>query len=239
MSDTPDSVVRAYIHGSRDAFLDDLGAFPDERADQLRVPSVPARPGHGADVRRGAVRLAAKLKEAGFTATRCPSTGNRHTPGAPAVVADGVSHDPADPADLAVPAVLVPVLRDGRRCAWGAAAEEGQVFFDTLGVRAPLIATGRTTPAGNLRLLAGGDEEPGSPGHGRSRREQDPFHPRGRLGAGRRPPGHLRCTGAAPGHPRPSDGRQTPNEKIGVEEPLLGGVESTGCLRGDLATALR
>ncbi|WP_327234588.1 dipeptidase [Streptomyces sp. NBC_01317] len=166
MSDTPDSVVRTYIESHRAAFLDDL-------ADWLRIPSVSAQPDHAADVRRSADWLAAKLRETGF-----PLTEIWDTPGAPAVFAEWPSDDPGAPTVLVYghhdvqPAAredgwssdpFEPVVRDGRMYGRGAADDKGQVFFHTLGVRAHLAATGRSTPAVHLKLLVEGEEESGSP----------------------------------------------------------------------------
>ncbi|MBT2391398.1 dipeptidase [Streptomyces sp. ISL-1] len=166
MSDTPDSAVRTYIEQHRSAFLDDL-------ADWLRIPSVSAQPDHAADVRRSADWLAAKLKETGFPVTEVWST-----PGAPAVFAEWPSGDPDAPTVLVYghhdvqPAAredgwhtnpFEPRILDGRMYGRGAADDKGQVFFHTLGVRAHLAATGRTTPAVNLKLLIEGEEESGSP----------------------------------------------------------------------------
>ncbi|MGS2590280.1 dipeptidase [Streptomyces hebeiensis] len=166
MSDTPDSVVHTYIQAHRGTFLDDL-------AEWLRIPSVSAQPDHDADVRRSADWLAAKLKETGF-----PVTEIWDTPGAPAVFAEWPSADPDAPTVLVYghhdvqPAARAdgwltdpfePVVRDGRIYARGAADDKGQVFFHTLGVRAHLAATGRTTPAVHLKLLVEGEEESGSP----------------------------------------------------------------------------
>ncbi|GAA1352026.1 dipeptidase [Streptomyces beijiangensis] len=166
MSDTSDSAVRTYIEAHRTAFLDDL-------ADWLRIPSVSAQPDHDADVRRSADWLAAKLKETGFLSTEI-----LHTDGAPAVFAEWLSDDPSAPTVLVYghhdvqPAAVEdgwhtdpfePVLKDGRLYARGAADDKGQVFFHTLGVRAHLAVTGRTTPAVNLKLLIEGEEESGSP----------------------------------------------------------------------------
>ncbi|MFG2298815.1 dipeptidase [Streptomyces sp. NPDC048603] len=165
MSQTPDSAVRTYIDQHRAAFLDDL-------ADWLRIPSVSAQPEHDADVRRSADWLAGKLKETGF-----PTAEVWETPGAPAVFAEWPSGDPDAPTVLVYghhdvqPAALAdgwhsepfePVVRDGRMYARGAADDKGQVFFHTLGVRAHLAATGRTSPAVNLKLLVEGEEESGS-----------------------------------------------------------------------------
>ncbi|MER5883549.1 dipeptidase [Streptomyces sp. NPDC001941] len=168
MSDTPDSAVqtvRTYIEQHRAAFLDDL-------VEWLRIPSVSAQPDHAPDVRRSADWLAAKLKDTGFTTAEVWETD-----GGPAVFGEWRS------ADADAPTVLVyghhdvqpaaredgwhtepfePHLADGRIYARGAADDKGQVFFHTLGVRAHLAATGRTTPAVHLKLLIEGEEESGS-----------------------------------------------------------------------------
>lgn len=166
MSETPDSAVRTYTEQHRAAFLDDL-------AEWLRIPSVSAQPEHAGDVRRSAEWLSAKLKETGF-----PVAEIWETPGAPAVFAEWPSEDPDAPTVLVYghhdvqPAAredgwatdpFEPVIRDGRMYGRGAADDKGQVFFHTLGVRAHLAATGRTTPAVHLKLLIEGEEESGSP----------------------------------------------------------------------------
>ncbi|MFI0713053.1 dipeptidase [Streptomyces inhibens] len=166
MSTTPDSAVRAYIAGHREAFLDDL-------ADWLRIPSVSADPERAADVRRSAEWLAAKLTGTGFATTEIWETD-----GLPAVFAEWPSGDPSAPTVLVYghhdvqPAAredgwhtdpFVPQTVDGKLYARGAADDKGQVFFHTLGVRAHLAATGRTAPAVNLKLLIEGEEESGSP----------------------------------------------------------------------------
>ncbi|MGA5320282.1 dipeptidase [Streptomyces seoulensis] len=166
MSPTPDSAVHAYIERHRAAFLDDLAAW-------LRIPSVSAQPEHAPDVRRSADWLAAKLTATGF-----PVAEVWPTAGAPAVYAEWPSDDPGAPTVLVYghhdvqPAAredgwdtdpFEPVVRGNRLYARGAADDKGQVFFHTLGVRAHLAATGRTTPAVHLKLLIEGEEESGSP----------------------------------------------------------------------------
>ncbi|MFE0085481.1 M20/M25/M40 family metallo-hydrolase, partial [[Kitasatospora] papulosa] len=166
MSDTPDSAVRTYTEQHRAAFLADL-------AEWLRIPSVSAQPEHDGDVRRSAEWLSGKLAETGF-----PVTEIWETPGAPAVFAEWPSQDPDAPVVLVYghhdvqPAAredgwstdpFDPVIRDGRMYGRGAADDKGQVFFHTLGVRAHLAATGRSTPAVHLKLLVEGEEESGSP----------------------------------------------------------------------------
>ncbi|EGJ74851.1 putative peptidase [Streptomyces sp. Tu6071] len=172
MSTTPsgadDAVgaVRAHVTAHRAAFLDDLAAW-------LRIPSVSAQPEHAADVRRSAEWLAAQLRATGF-----PTVEIWETPGAPAVFADWPAEEPDAPTVLVYghhdvqPAAradgwhsepFAPETREGRLYARGAADDKGQVFFHTLGLRAHLAATGRTSPAVHLKFLVEGEEESGSP----------------------------------------------------------------------------
>jgi acetylornithine deacetylase/succinyl-diaminopimelate desuccinylase-like protein len=166
MSTTPDSAVRTFVDDSRPAFLADL-------VEWLRIPSVSADPARSGDVRRGAQWLAGKLTETGFPTVEVWETG-----GHPAVFAHWPSADPGAPTVLVYghhdvqPAAredgwhsdpFEPEERDGRLYGRGAADDKGQVFFHTLGVRAHLAATGRSTPAVNLKLLIEGEEESGSP----------------------------------------------------------------------------
>ncbi|MDI5963860.1 dipeptidase [Streptomyces sp. SL13] len=166
MTSTTDNAVRAYIEAHREAFLADLAAW-------LRIPSVSADPARAGDVARSAEWLAAQLSATGF-----PVTEVWPTAGLPAVYAEWPSGDPDAPTVLVYghhdvqPAAredgwdsdpFEPETRDGRLYARGAADDKGQVFFHTLGVRAHLAATGRTTPAVNLKLLIEGEEESGSP----------------------------------------------------------------------------
>ncbi|PRH75772.1 peptidase M20, partial [Streptomyces solincola] len=170
MSPTPDSAVqtvRTYISGHRDVFLDDLAQW-------LRIASVSVQPEHAAHVRDSARWLAGHLSATGFPVAEVWETDGGH----PAVYAEWPSDDPDAPTVLVYghhdvqPAAredgwhtdpFDPVTRDGRLYARGAADDKGQVLFHTLGVRAHLAATGRTTPAVHLKLLVEGEEEAGSP----------------------------------------------------------------------------
>ncbi|MGC0312700.1 dipeptidase [Kitasatospora acidiphila] len=169
MTKTPDSVVRSFIDQHEAAFLADLGAW-------LRIPSVSADPERAGDVRRSAEWLAAKLRETGF-----PVVEVWETDGLPAVFAEWPAesadaptalvyghHDvqPAAKADGWDTEPFEPTRVGNRLYARGAADDKGQVFFHTLGLRAHLAATGRTTPAVNLKLLIEGEEESGSPNFG-------------------------------------------------------------------------
>lgn len=169
MTKTPDSAVRSFIDQHEAAFLADL-------TDWLRIPSIGADPERAGDVRRSADWLVAKLRETGF-----PVAEVWETDGLPAVFAEWPSgeadaptvllyghHDvqPAAKADGWDTEPFEPVVVGNRLYARGAADDKGQVFFHTLGLRAHLAATGRTSPAVNLKLLIEGEEESGSPNFG-------------------------------------------------------------------------
>jgi len=74
-------------------------------------------------------------------------------------------HDvqPVDPVELWQTPPFEPTVRGERLYARGAADDKGQLSFHLLGVRAHLAATGRTSPAVTLKVIAEGEEESGSP----------------------------------------------------------------------------
>lgn len=139
----------------------------------LRIPSISGDPANAEDVRRSAEHLATVLRGTGF-----PTVEVWETPGLPAVFAEWRSDDedaptvvvyghhdvqPVTPLDLWEHPPFEPTIVGDRLHARGAADDKGQVLFHTLGVRAHLAATGRSTPAVNLKLLVEGEEESGSP----------------------------------------------------------------------------
>jgi acetylornithine deacetylase/succinyl-diaminopimelate desuccinylase-like protein len=159
-------LVRAAVRDGADAFVDAL-------CDWLRIPSVSGDPEHHDDVRRSADHLAGALRETGF-----PTVEVWPTDGLPAVFAEWMSDDagaptvlvyghhdvqPVTPLDLWRHPPFEPAVVGDQLLGRGAADDKGQVFFHTLGLRAHLAATGRTTPAVNLKLLVEGEEESGSP----------------------------------------------------------------------------
>jgi acetylornithine deacetylase/succinyl-diaminopimelate desuccinylase-like protein len=171
MSSTEDAVeqvgrVRAAVESGREDFLAGL-------AEWLRIPSISGDPANAADVRRSAEQLAQALRDTGF-----PTVEIWETPGHPAVFAEWPSDDagaptalvyghhdvqPVTPLELWEHPPFEPTVVGERLHGRGAADDKGQVFFHTLGVRAHLAATGRTSPAVNLKLIVEGEEESGSP----------------------------------------------------------------------------
>ena len=157
----------------RDAVADGADRFLAELIEWLRIPSISGDPENAADVRRSAEWLAGNLRETGF-----PTVEVWETQGLPAVFAEWPSEDagaptvvvyghhdvqPVTPLELWEHPPFEPTVVGERLHARGAADDKGQVFFHTLGVRAHLEATGRTSPAVNLKLIVEGEEESGSP----------------------------------------------------------------------------
>jgi len=150
--------------------LDRLHADLDE---WLRIPSISADPARRPDVQASADWLAAALRRTGFpTVEIWPTAGlpavyaewPSGEPDAPTVVLYG-HHDvqPVDPEELWETPPFTPTIRGEELFARGAIDDKGQVAFHLLGLRAHLAATGRTTPAVNLKVIVEGEEESGSP----------------------------------------------------------------------------
>ena len=85
-------------------------------------------------------------------------------PDAPTVLVYG-HHDvqPVDPIELWHTDPFDPTVDGDLLRARGASDDKGQLLFHLLGLRAHLAATGRSTPAVNLKFLIEGEEESGSP----------------------------------------------------------------------------
>jgi acetylornithine deacetylase/succinyl-diaminopimelate desuccinylase-like protein len=164
-----DKEVRAYVEAHADAYFDEL-------KDWLRIPSISGDPDRKDDVRRSAEWLAAKLRETGFPTVEIWETAGGE--GLPAVFAEWPSGDadaptvavyghhdvqPVDPVELWETPPFEPTVRGDRLYARGAADDKGQLSFHILGLKAHLAATGRTAPAVNLKVIAEGEEESGSP----------------------------------------------------------------------------
>jgi acetylornithine deacetylase/succinyl-diaminopimelate desuccinylase-like protein len=158
--------VRAAVESGADRFVAEL-------VEWLRIPSISGDPDNAADVRRSARWLADALRASGF-----PTVEVWETAGLPAVFAEWPSDDegaptvvvyghhdvqPVTPLELWDHSPFDPTVVGDRLHARGAADDKGQVFFHTLGLRAHLEATGRNSPAVNLKLIVEGEEESGSP----------------------------------------------------------------------------
>jgi acetylornithine deacetylase/succinyl-diaminopimelate desuccinylase-like protein len=157
---------RQFVADHRDDLLADL-------RDWLAIPSISAQPDHLDDVARSAEWFAAAARRAGFpTVEIWPSAGRpavfaewpSDDGDAPTVVVYG-HHDvqPVDPIELWQTDPFDPTVDGDDLRARGASDDKGQLLFHLLGVRAHLAASGRSTPAVNLKLLIEGEEESGSP----------------------------------------------------------------------------
>jgi acetylornithine deacetylase/succinyl-diaminopimelate desuccinylase-like protein len=176
----PDEQVRTHIDAHAEEFVDRL-------VEWLRIPSISGDPANAPDVRRSAEWLAAELTAHGF-----PTVEVWETAGLPAVFAEWPSGDegaptvvvyghhdvqPVDPLELWTTPPFEPT-RDGDRLRGrGASDDKGNILMHLLGLHAHLAATGRTSPAVNLKVLVEGEEESGSPHFGALLRER-----RDRLG---------------------------------------------------------
>jgi acetylornithine deacetylase/succinyl-diaminopimelate desuccinylase-like protein len=158
--------VRAAVESGAQRFVAEL-------VEWLRIPSISGDPDNATDVGRSAQWLAQTLRASGF-----PTVEVWETAGLPAVFAEWPSGDddaptalvyghhdvqPVTPLEEWEHPPFEPTLVGERLHGRGAADDKGQVFFHTLGVRAHLEATGRTSPAVNLKLIVEGEEESGSP----------------------------------------------------------------------------
>ena len=160
------SAEREYVTAHRDRLLADLDQW-------LRIPGISAQPEHHGDVVRSAEWFADAARAAGF-----PTVEVWPTVGLPTVFAEWPSDDadaptvvvyghhdvqPVDPVELWHTDPFNPTIEGDVLRARGAADDKGQLLFHLLGLKAHLAATGRTSPAVNLKFVIEGEEESGSP----------------------------------------------------------------------------
>jgi len=161
------AAVREYVRAHQAELLADLHAW-------LRIRGISAQPEHAPDVEASAHWLAQAFSRTGFDTVEVWPIES----GLPAVFAEWRSDDPAaatvlvyghhdvqpvDPIELWYTDPFDPTVDGDLLRARGASDDKGQLLFHLLGVRAHLAATGRTTPAVNLKFLIEGEEESGSP----------------------------------------------------------------------------
>ncbi len=151
-----------YLAQHQAAHLEDFRTF-------LSIPSISAQPAHAEDVRRAAVWLAERFRQAGFARAQVmPTAGHpvvyaEHTPfpGKPTVLYYGhYDVQPADNPERWDSPPFQPTVVDGRIVARGASDMKGQVMAFLLAAEA-LIQTG-ALPV-NLKVLIEGEEEISSP----------------------------------------------------------------------------
>jgi len=140
-----------------------------ELDDFLRIPSVSARSEHNGDMRRCAEWLAARMRDAGLSATIHPTAGHPIVvgewrgagPKAPTVLVYGhYDVQPVEPLDLWTSPPFEPTVRDGKLYARGSVDDKGQLYIHVKAVEAILKTRGKLPI--NLVMLAEGEEEVGS-----------------------------------------------------------------------------
>ena len=154
-------MIKQYIQSNQDRFLSEL-------FDLLRIPSVSADSKLKADVRRAAVYIQQKLKEAGANNVElCETKGHpivygekQVRTGAPTVLVYGhYDVQPADPLNLWDSPPFEPIVKDGNIYARGSCDDKGQVYmhikaFETM-MKLNLLSC-------NVKFMIEGEEEVGS-----------------------------------------------------------------------------
>jgi acetylornithine deacetylase/succinyl-diaminopimelate desuccinylase-like protein len=163
--------VRDYIDSNAREFISQLKEW-------LAIPSISADPSRCGDVRSSAEWLARHLTVTGFPVVEIWETGDRGSPGQPAVFAHWPAQDPGAPTVLVyghhdVQPVepldewhsppFEPAEWNGQLLGRGASDDKGQVLLHALGLRACLAAGAMTAPPVSLKFLIEGEEESGSP----------------------------------------------------------------------------
>jgi acetylornithine deacetylase/succinyl-diaminopimelate desuccinylase-like protein len=153
-----------YAAAHQEANLQQLLAF-------LRIPSISTQPERSADVATAAHWFAEAMRHAGLENVRLVETA-RHPivygdhlhagPGAPTVLIYGhYDVQPPEPLELWDSPPFEPELRDGYLYARGSADDKGQLYIHLKAIEA-YLGSGQPLPV-NVRLLAEGEEEIGSP----------------------------------------------------------------------------
>jgi len=158
------NIVRQYIEGNKERFLDEL-------CDWLRIPSVSAEAAHKPDMTRAAEYLQNKLLEAGVDKAQIMLTA-----GYPVVYAEKqissqlptilvYGHYDVQPTDSSdgrtwTSPPFEPVIRDEKIYARGATDDKGQVYIHVKAIETILKTSGLPC---NVKFLIEGEEEIGSP----------------------------------------------------------------------------
>ena len=152
-----------YLEKTREQGLRELKEF-------VAIPSVSSQPDRSQEVERAAVHLKEQLTRAGLQHAEVIATRGHpvvyadwlNSPGKPTVLVYGhYDVQPVDPLDLWEAPPFEPVQRDGFLFGRGASDDKGQIAIHWQAIQACLTATG-SLPL-NLKLIAEGEEEIGSP----------------------------------------------------------------------------
>ncbi|MCL6515260.1 MAG: dipeptidase [Alicyclobacillus sp.] len=146
------------------------GRFVEELLELLRIPSVSTDSVHAGDVRRAAVWVADRLRQAGIEHVEVLETGGHpvvygdwlHAEGAPTVLIYGhYDVQPADPLDLWETPPFEPAIRAERVYARGASDMKANLLLPVIACEA-MLATDGGLPV-NVKFILEGEEEIGSP----------------------------------------------------------------------------
>lgn len=154
----------AYAHHHHHRFLEELKAF-------LRIPSISTQASHQEDIHIAAHWLRDRLLDAGFEhAEAIPTSGHPIVygewlaagPEAPTVLIYGhYDVQPPDPLEGWASPPFEPTLRDEDLVARGASDDKGQIYIQVKAAEAYRATHGH--PPVNLKFIAEGEEEIGSP----------------------------------------------------------------------------
>ena len=164
MKSTTTSSPLAYARQHRSQFVEDLKAF-------LRIPSISAQAEHRDNIEAAAQWLRNQLLQAGFhRATVMPTSGNPMVvgewlaagPEAPTVLVYGhYDVQPPEPLDAWTTPPFDPTVRGDNLYARGASDDKGQTLIHVKAADA--FRATRGAPPVNLKFIAEGEEEIGSP----------------------------------------------------------------------------
>ena len=157
-----DEALRRFLDATKEARVEAFKAL-------LRIPSVSGLPEHAADCLAAAEFVAADLRAAGMEHVEVCETGGHpvvyadwlHAAGKPTVLV--YAHydvQPVDPVDLWESPPFVPVVKEGKLLARGAADDKCHVSMHTRAVEA-LMKTRGALPV-NLKFVIEGEEESSS-----------------------------------------------------------------------------
>jgi acetylornithine deacetylase/succinyl-diaminopimelate desuccinylase-like protein len=157
-----DEALRRFLDDTKEARVEAFKAL-------LRIPSVSGLPEHAADCLAAAEFVAADLRAAGMEHVEVCETGGHpvvyadwlHAAGKPTVLV--YAHydvQPVDPVDLWESPPFVPVVKEGKMLARGAADDKCHVSMHTRAVEA-LMKTRGALPV-NLKFVIEGEEESSS-----------------------------------------------------------------------------
>jgi acetylornithine deacetylase/succinyl-diaminopimelate desuccinylase-like protein len=162
-SSTSLSSPEQFLEDSRERGLRELEEF-------LRIPSISSQPDHDRDVHRAAEHLAAQYSRIGLEHAEVIETSGHpvvyadwlKAPGEPTVLLYGhYDVQPVDPLDLWTTPPFEPRQQNGLLFGRGSSDDKGQIAVHWQAIEAWLRSTG-TLPL-NLKVIAEGDEEIGSP----------------------------------------------------------------------------